>query len=244
MELNETTMSSNLEEYLEIPTSVGEQTPGTDSASSLDQAESHCYSSSRLSLQSSVQSQPQPQPYPYPQTQSHREPSYSRLVKHFCPVTLVVTAGAFCRHCRSHHYSLDEDPSPPAAPPSSPALSPVGSDESYSFLEVGTERLSAEADDLERRVMLLTETIKYLKLERESLQFRIYYIEQHLRMVQEVGPYYRSADNGEWEPLLDDGSWEDVDSETELEAGSIISGQDAKELDTEIVRIDPEWTIL
>ncbi|KAI1454466.1 hypothetical protein F4805DRAFT_460796 [Annulohypoxylon moriforme] len=240
--------SPNLEDGPGVIIDVDEKTPSTESSSPSKQTEGHAPPSPRPSLQIILQSEPRPQPYPYPQPESHDGSSYTRAVRHFCPVTLIMTTGPFCLHCRSQHYSLDESPSPPPVPPSSPSLSPIqsGASPTHLDLDINTKRVSAEADDLERRVLQLTEIIRRLTRQRDVLERRVSDLERSVRVIREFGLYARWPDSPERErePVLDNISWEDVDRETELEAGSIISSQDGNESDPEVARIDPEWFTL
>ncbi|KAI0887958.1 uncharacterized protein GGS22DRAFT_197879 [Annulohypoxylon maeteangense] len=252
MDPKETDMSPNPENCPQDTTSINEQTPATASASSPKQNNNYLHLSSQPSPQPSLQPEPRAQPYPYPEPQSEQGPFNIRPTTHFCPVTLVLTPGPFCSSCRSSYLSLDEAPTPPPAPPTSPSLSPTRATSQHSL---DSSHLHATADDLARRIMQFTEIIRRLTRERDVLRTQVSHLEGQIRMIQEFGLYARwdtdddedegdEDDDDDRKPLLDGVTWEHVDRETELEEGSLVSSQLTNELDTEVVRIDPEWFTL
>ena len=102
-------------------------------------------------------------------------------------------------------------------------MSPLGNNTPHEGLELDTEALRAKADDLERRVMQLTEIIRRLANECDDLKRYIFNLERSIWMMREFGLYTPWVDHDDLEPLLDNASWETVDGETELEAGEVSS---------------------
>ncbi|XDG05790.1 hypothetical protein ABKA04_005405 [Annulohypoxylon sp. FPYF3050] len=243
MESKKTDMSSGLDNDTETRVDVNKQALGIDPGSSFEKNDDR-YDNSLPQLSAQTPPKPEAQPHLDPQPQSYQGPNYHIQVRNFCPKTLVMTAGPSCEHCRSEYFKLDEYSSPPAASSSSPSSSPAGNDQLSSCPKVDTDRIIAQADGLDRHSIELMETVRRLVQERDALRRRIEYLERRLGIIEELGLYSRSSNGSDREPLLGNGSWEDVDRDTELEAGSMVSSQHTNELDTEIVPIDPEWFVL
>ncbi|KAI2472791.1 hypothetical protein F4781DRAFT_427882 [Annulohypoxylon bovei var. microspora] len=190
-----------------------------------------------LSFMPSLQSLPQPQPQLQPQ--SEQAPVDDCPVAHLCPVTKTLTAGPLCSYC---YYHLDDDSSPPPPPPppsrSSSIHSSARNHVSYSCLEAEAERICREANDFERQLVRATEIIRQLTAERDALRRRVSELQRSITIAEDFGLNLDRIGGSDPEPSFDGVSWEDVDPETDLEAGSIISSWEADESDLEI---DPEW---
>ncbi|KAI0899179.1 hypothetical protein F4806DRAFT_326492 [Annulohypoxylon nitens] len=218
MESKKTDTSSDLDNDTKAKVDVSEQALGTDLFLSSGRSNDRYESLPHLSTQASLQ--PESESYPDPQPQSYQGPNYHIQVRHFRPKTLVMTAGP-CEHCRSEYFNLDEDSSPTAASTPLPSSSPAGNDQSSGRSEVDTDGIIAQTDGLERHSLELMETVRRLVQERDALRRRIEYLERRLGIIEELGLYSRSPNGSDREPLLGNGSWEDVDRDTELEAGSV-----------------------
>lgn len=221
MESKKTDTSSGLDNDTETRVDVNEQALGIDPGSSSETNDDR-YDNSLPQLSAQTPPRPEPAaPYLDPQPQSYQGLDYHTQVRHFCPKTLVMTAGPSCEHCRPEYFKLDEDSSRPVASPSSPSSSPAGNDQSSGSSEVDTDGIITRTDGLERHSLELMETVRRLVQERDALRRRIEYLERRLGIIEELGLYSRSSNGNDRELLLGNGSWEDVDRDTELEAGSV-----------------------